>query len=201
MSDSTTSASELASQYAAQVSGDLERNVKEQERISAEIAALQEQLVTVQQDHSVLVSMQQALGITAEAAPAPTLTDETPKVPAPRKKTGGSSKRRAKAAKPSGRKAATASAESKQATLVDLVHGHLAEQSEPRSAAEITAALAEAHPERKLKTTVVRGTLETLVAKSQAQRSTQGRSVFYTAADGAQPQAGAPAAEESEPTR
>lgn len=52
----------LTSQYIAQVTGDLERNVKEQERISAEIEALQEQLGALQHDHSVLVSMREALG-------------------------------------------------------------------------------------------------------------------------------------------
>ncbi|MGP4092542.1 hypothetical protein ACTWQJ_50520, partial [Streptomyces sp. KR55] len=63
MSENTT-ASDLAAQYAAQVSSDLERNLKEQERIGTEIAVLQDQLTTLQRDHTVLVSMQQALGIT-----------------------------------------------------------------------------------------------------------------------------------------
>ncbi|MEU6366459.1 hypothetical protein ABZ876_12090 [Streptomyces sp. NPDC046931] len=44
MSETTTVGTELTSQYAAQVTSDLERNAKEQQRISAEIAALQEQL-------------------------------------------------------------------------------------------------------------------------------------------------------------
>ena len=61
----TAPATELASQYINQVTSDLERNVKEQERISAEIAALQEQLGVLQRDHSVLVNMQEALGIAA----------------------------------------------------------------------------------------------------------------------------------------
>ncbi|WP_326608769.1 hypothetical protein OG930_44675 [Streptomyces sp. NBC_01799] len=44
MSEIQAHATGLASQYIAQVTVKLERNVKEQERISAEIAALQEQL-------------------------------------------------------------------------------------------------------------------------------------------------------------
>ncbi|WP_324606211.1 BlaI/MecI/CopY family transcriptional regulator [Streptomyces sp. NRRL B-24720] len=56
-----------------------------------------------------------------------------------------------------------------------------AEESEPRSATEISAALTQDHPDRGVKTTVVRTTLEGLVAKSQAQRTKQGSSVFYTA--------------------
>ncbi|POX57228.1 hypothetical protein C3489_00445 [Streptomyces sp. Ru71] len=65
--------------------------------------------------------------------------------------------------------------------LVELVRRHLAEQKEPRSAAEITEALGKAYPERSVKTTVVRTTLESLVARNQAQRTKQGTSVFYTA--------------------
>ncbi|PBC93679.1 hypothetical protein BX281_1516 [Streptomyces sp. Ag82_O1-15] len=42
------------------MTGDLERNTKEQERIGVEIEALQEQLRALQHDHTVLVNMQQA---------------------------------------------------------------------------------------------------------------------------------------------
>lgn len=62
MSEIQAQATGLTSQYIAQVTGDLERNVKEQERIGAEIEALQEQLGALQHDHSVLVSMREALG-------------------------------------------------------------------------------------------------------------------------------------------
>ncbi|MFG2577635.1 hypothetical protein [Streptomyces sp. NPDC048481] len=82
-------------------------------------------------------------------------------------------------------------AKSPQPTLVDLVRAHLAQQREPRSAAEIATALGGTHPERTVRTTVVRTTLEGLVAKTQAQRTKQGSSVFYTAVDA--PDATAPA--------
>ncbi|MET8165984.1 hypothetical protein ABZT34_17310 [Streptomyces sp. NPDC005329] len=197
MSDNT-SATELTSQYTAQVTADLERNAKEQERVGAEIAALQEQLAALQRNHTVLVSIQQA--IDSAPAPAPdtaTRPSDSVAVPAPRKKaaTSGTSKRAQPkknaskptrpAAKASGPKPAekTEPALSAQPTLVDLVRRHLTEQSEPRSAAEIANALGQAHSERTIKTTVVRTTLEGLVAKAQAQRSKQGSSVFYTAAD------------------
>ncbi|CAM5732330.1 Regulatory protein OS=Streptomyces alboniger OX=132473 GN=CP975_01000 PE=4 SV=1 [Streptomyces alboniger] len=91
---------------------------------------------------------------------------------------GKSAAGKSAAEKPAGKPAAAKSA---QPTLVDLVRRHLTEQKEPRSAAEITTALDKSHPERGVKTTVVRTTLEGLVAKSQAQRSKQGASVFYTA--------------------
>ncbi|MEU5227489.1 hypothetical protein AB0G55_33560, partial [Streptomyces toyocaensis] len=67
--------------------------------------------------------------------------------------------------------------------LVELVRRHLSEQNEPRSAAEVAGALTEAHPERTIRTTVVRSTLEGLVARNQAQRTKQGSSVFYTVSE------------------
>lgn len=66
-------------------------------------------------------------------------------------------------------------------TLVELIRRHLAESKEPRSATEISAALGQAHPDRRISTKVVRVTLEGLVAKSRAERGKQGKSVFYTA--------------------
>ncbi|KUL53289.1 BlaI/MecI/CopY family transcriptional regulator [Streptomyces sp. NRRL S-1521] len=205
------SATELTSQYAAQVSADLERNAKEQQRISAEIAALQEQLAAHQRDHTVLVSIQQAIGA-APASAEPAALSDSATVPAPRtaKKTAKSgtgkrartkktapAPRRDTAAKPAAEKDAgkAESVKTAQPTLVELIRGHLTEQSEPRSAAEIATVLGQAHPDRSVKTTVVRTTLEGLVAKSQAQRSKQGNSVFYTAS-AVPEQAAAPQAEE-----
>ncbi|MFC8872512.1 hypothetical protein ACFUAC_33470 [Streptomyces sp. NPDC057148] len=241
MSESTTQpATQLASQYSVQVTDDLERNLKEQERISAEITALQQQLAALQHDHALLVNMQQALGITPPpAADSPTVpaprdgataepaagkrtrgrrTTAAPKraaAPKPGAKPGGKSsgkpaaksaaraKPAAKSAKSAPRQASKPSAKATgktavekpspqaasaqqaaaQPTLVELVRTHLTEQSEPRSAAEITTALGQAHSERTIKTTVVRTTLEGLVARNQAQRTKQGTSVYYTATD------------------
>ena len=251
MSESTTqTATELASQYSVQVASDLERNVKEQERISGEITDLQQQLAALQHDHALLVNMQQALGVTTP--PAPSVTDKAP-VPAPRdsaaaetaagsKRTrggkAGAAPKRAAAAKPATKPAAKSTAKSAskspakpatksvtkaatkavgkpaakkstdrstspaaavssassssaakpaQPTLVELVRKHLSEQKEPRSAAEVTTALGQAHSDRTIKTTVVRTTLEGLVAKNQAQRTKQGTSVYYTASDAPEP--------------
>jgi hypothetical protein len=246
MSENTTqTATELASQYSVQVASDLERNVKEQERISGEITDLQQQLAALQHDHALLVNMQQALGVTTPAAPS--VTDKAP-VPAPRDsaaaETAGAGKRtrggkagaapkRAAATKPAaksttkpaaksaskapakpGTKPATkavrkpaakkptdrstspaaavpssssSAAKPAQPTLVELVRRHLSEQKEPRSAAEVTTALGQAHSDRAIKTTVVRTTLEGLVARNQAQRTKQGTSVYYTASDAPEP--------------
>ncbi|MCX4706378.1 hypothetical protein [Streptomyces sp. NBC_01373] len=212
------SATELTSQYTAQVSADLERNTKEQERIGGEIAALQEQLAALQSDHKVLVNIQRALD-TAPASAEPVAPSDSVPVPAPRKKsaakTGPATRTRTKktaaksrpaaAAKPTAKKptpekpapekpADTAeAAKTTSPTLVELVRRHLAEQSEPRSAAEIATTLGQTHPDRNIKTTVVRTTVEGLVARNQAQRSKQGASVYYTAPDA---QAASPQAEE-----
>ncbi|MFJ7297857.1 hypothetical protein [Streptomyces collinus] len=191
MPETTTPATELASQYIAQVSGDLEANVKEQDRINAEIASLQQQLAALQHDHGVLVTMQQALGITTPPA-RPAAELESAAVPSPRRKkasaaAGGKQKARKAVAAPrkraAGKPAARAAGAAKpaQPTLVELIRRHLTEQKEPRSAAEISTALGQAHPDRDIAAKVVRVTLEGLVAKSQAERTKQGRSVFYAA--------------------
>ncbi|MER5199838.1 hypothetical protein ACWD3J_38620 [Streptomyces sp. NPDC002755] len=198
-------ATELTSQYTAQVSADLERNTKEQQRIGAEIDALQEQLAAHQRDHTVLVGIQQAIAA-APAAVKPSAVADSAAVPAPRAakkkaESGAGKQARPKKTAPAPRRNAAANQATKKAsaksdkaepattaqpTLVDLIRGHLTEQSEPRSAAEIAATLGQAHADRSIKTTVVRTTLEGLVAKSQAQRSKQGSSVFYTAAAAAE---------------
>jgi hypothetical protein len=165
MSETSTGVSGLTSQYAAQVAGDLESNLKEQERIGADIAALQEQLATLQQDHAVLSNVQKALGVTSAAKAS---------APAPRKRAGTTARKTA--AKKGSGSSATA-----QPTLVSVIRDYLTAEGEPRSAAEITTALSERHPDRAIKTTVVRTTLEGLVARSQVQRTKQGSSVFYTA--------------------
>jgi hypothetical protein len=218
MSETASTATELASQYAAQVTGDLERNTKEQERLSGEITALQEQLAGLQRDHSVLVNIQQALGSTRAPLEEPAAPD-TAAVPAPRKKpapAAGTEGKRTRAKKstpqqgkaekkaPAAGKAAAApaaksttkatpksapkAAAKKPAapTLGELILGVLAEQKEPRSAAEVATALSEAHADRPAKTTVVRNTLENLVARNQVQRTKQGSSVFYTVSEAAQ---------------
>ncbi|NEA63379.1 hypothetical protein [Streptomyces sp. SID12488] len=212
MPDSKTPTTELTSQYMAQVGNDLERNAKEQDRIGAEIDALQEQLRALQHDHTVLTNMRNALGVTDTATqPAPE-ADATPSVPRQKAtpQSGAGKRVRAKktataqdteavkkpaAKKPEAAAKATA-AKTTQPTLVELIRRHLTDQSEPRSAAEIATALGQAHPDRNIKTTVVRTTVEGLVAKSHAQRTKQGSSVYYTTTDAQAPAAAAPAADD-----
>ncbi|GGV25765.1 hypothetical protein GCM10010277_06930 [Streptomyces longisporoflavus] len=205
MSDAKQESAGVQAQYAVRVAEDLENNRKEQERIGNEVATLQEQLQELEADHAVLLSMQQALGSPAADATAKKAAPRKA-VPAPR--TGKNNSTAARAKKPAAAKPAAAKAKDKPAakdkdkaakstpkaaakkpaapaagpTLVELIDNHLGQQKEPRSAAEITTALAKARPDRALKTTVVRTTVEGLVAKGRAVRTKQGSSVFYTAA-------------------
>jgi hypothetical protein len=168
MADNAT----LKSQYLAQIQADLERTAKEKERIAEELAALQEQLTSLEQDHALLVGVQQAL---AGVPSAPEQNTEPAAIDAPEVP-------QAAVPRPRRTKPKTAPRTPEQATLVELVVADLTARSEPRSAAEIATALTQAHPGRKIQTTVVRNTLEALVAKGQALRSKQGRSVYYSAA-------------------
>jgi hypothetical protein len=194
MSETAPGTTELTFQYGTQVAGDLERNLKEQERLSGEIEALQGQLAALQHDHAVLLNIQQVLDIPTPAGSTAMPPGAT--VPAPRKKAAapdkraGTRKSTAPAGKKTGKKtAAKASTIRSGPSLVDLVRGHLADQKEPRSAAEISTALGRQYPDRTIKATVVRTTLEGLVARNQAQRTKQGASVFYTSPDASEPAA------------
>ncbi|MEV0218343.1 hypothetical protein [Streptomyces sp. NPDC050704] len=193
MSEVESVTTELKTQYAAQVTADLERNSKEQERISAELAVLQEQLGALQRDHALLVNLQETLGgePLAEAGPVsdesvtpvPSVPKQASAEPTPaRKKKASATKPKKAAAKTPDTQASTTAA---TPTLVELIRDHLGQQPEPRSAAEITAALTQAHPDRDIKPKVVRTTVEGLVAKGRVHRTKQGSSVFYTASGSA----------------
>ena len=121
-------------------------------------------MAAVRNDHAVLLNLRQVLGTpTKPDSPA---TPPGAAVPAPRKKAAapgertGTRKSTAPAGKQTGKKAAAkASTVPSGPTLVDLVREHLADQREPRSAAEISTELGRQHPERTIKATVVRTTL------------------------------------------
>ncbi|MFG2718988.1 hypothetical protein ACGFW5_11970 [Streptomyces sp. NPDC048416] len=191
MPDSTT----LQSQYAAQIQSDLDSNVAEREHIATQITALQEQLTTLENNHALLASMQQAIG--GPAAPASRKSSKkaaaasAPKIPQAR----SASKSAGRAGKKQTRTTARTKTSGATITLRDLVAAHLTQSGEPRSAAEITAGLTDAHPDRTIAGTVVRNTLENLVAKGEAQRTRQNRSVFYTAPDSASAAPSTPSAD------
>ncbi|MGP4043961.1 hypothetical protein [Streptomyces sp. 2A115] len=193
MSEVESATTELKTQYAAQVAADLERNAKEQERIGAEVTVLQEQLHALQRDHALLVNLQQTLsdkspaeaGPDSEEAvtPAPSVPQQASAEPTPARQEKAPATKAKKttakktAAKSGGTKTSTTAA---TPTLVELIHSYLGQQPEPRSAAEISTGLTQAHPERDIKPKVVRTTVEGLVAKGRVLRTKQGSSVFYT---------------------
>ncbi|MFJ6868671.1 hypothetical protein ACIQRS_31505 [Streptomyces termitum] len=150
---------ELTSAYSSKVASDLERNLEEQERIRGEVTRLTAELDALMHDHAVLLNLQKALRSEAPLS-APDL---------PRQRTGKSGK---------GRRSSAAG----RPTLVELIRHHLAASSTPCSASEVTTALSEQHRDRHIQTTVVRTSLENLVARGEAHRTKQGSSVFYTPA-------------------
>ncbi|QDQ15806.1 hypothetical protein [Streptomyces spectabilis] len=184
MSDALTTPTGLESQYATQLATDLERNATDQERIGTEVQSLQEQLRALQHDRELLLKMQQLLANGPAGAVRQAGASRTARVPAPREsapRTKRTVRKKAAAAVKAKPQPKPKSAEGP--TLIELVRGHLGQQAEPRSAAEVTTALTQGHPERTIKTTVVRTTLEKLVAKGQAQRTRQKNSVFYSTPD------------------
>lgn len=167
MPDAKTT-TELVTHYSSQLAHDLERNVQEQDQIRSEIEELRGRLLTLQHDHAVLATMQHALqsGIPLQQAPPPPSVpsaDDTYDYGLPASSAESGAARRSQ----------------HRPTLVALTRAYLAEQAEPCSAAEVATALSEAHPDRVIKTTVVRTTLEGLVARGGARRLKQGHAVFY----------------------
>ncbi|AGP60917.1 hypothetical protein [Streptomyces rapamycinicus] len=193
--DTPAESASLKSQYAAQVAADLERNSAEHERLSSEIVALRGQLAMLEDNRALLLSMRQSLGGDAAggatenggvsgSADGSSAEREVAAVSATRKarKKADAAGGKRKGAEPGGNRSSRVRVrEAVVPTLRELVRDDLAQHGEPRSAAEVTAALSQALPEREIKPTVVRGTLESLVAKGQAHRTKQKRSVFYSA--------------------
>ncbi|MER8097088.1 hypothetical protein [Streptomyces goshikiensis] len=199
----------LKSQYADKVTADLELNTAEQERIRDEIASLQERLTALEQDHELLIGMRAALGDTLAVVPGPradkktptsagakgrktaaSATTATPAKKAPNKASANKTPaKKATVKKATPAKATPAKATAKKADtsgetrapLTGLIHQHLSAQKEPKTAGEITQALAAAHPERLLNGNLVRTTTERLVARALVERSKQGSTVYYTA--------------------
>ncbi|MFK0171569.1 BlaI/MecI/CopY family transcriptional regulator [Streptomyces sp. NPDC090306] len=206
MPTTQTPVTSVTSHYAAQVTQDLEKNAAEQERISADITALQEQLDVLQNDQKVLRDVYKAVSGGSASVPTPPPSGSaTPKrgpksatasaptaaptaAPAAADKATGKRKSTTPKNRPAKKSTGTVPGAStdkapSQPTLVELVRSFLNRQTQPLSAAEVTADLAAKHPQRNIKATVVRTTLENLVAKTLVHRTKQGSSVFYTGAD------------------
>ena len=180
---------ELASEYSARIARDLEVNAQEQDRLATEIAGLEEQLRAVRENRAVLERLQQALTPQATSAsaassaapgsaapasasiPAPGTADADADAVVPHQRTEPAPNRRSLPRQ--------GPAEPKP-SLVEAVYAYLAQQREPRSATDVAEAIRAGQPGRTIKTTVIRTTLENLVARNRARRTKQGRAVFYT---------------------
>ncbi|MER8199294.1 hypothetical protein ABTY00_35855 [Streptomyces microflavus] len=171
----------VTADYAQRVTDDLSANRSEQESVRAELARLQEELVRLEESEQVLTKMQEVLGATPKQTAKKGKSGKTTTVPAARRSNGKAAA--GKVGTPAGRKTSKKAAPPKkpgEPTWLELATAHLTGQSEPKSAAEVSAALTEAHPERAVQVTVVRNTLEQGVAQGLLERSKQGRSVFYS---------------------
>ncbi|MBF6048481.1 hypothetical protein GO001_25280 [Streptomyces sp. NRRL B-1677] len=174
-------ANSLTDQYTAQVTADIERVSKEREQVRSEISALQQRLETLEADHQQLLKLQVTLTgepvATVQPSPSDAAVepeaDKKPdaKVPRPRSSQPPAPARAGRR----GTKAARG-----EVTWGEIVSSYLAGQQGPQSVAEITNGVSAAHPARTVQATVVRNTLEALVARGKAQRSKQGRSVNYS---------------------
>ncbi|MFD8363433.1 hypothetical protein ACFV27_25435 [Streptomyces antimycoticus] len=190
--DTSADTTNLKTQYAAQITADLERNSTEHERLSSEISALQQQLSALEGNRALLLNMRQTLGdeaagevpdsaevgSSANGSSATRKSAQTPTTRKPKRKTSTTSAGR-KQAEP-GKSRSHRVRKAGGPTLGDLIRDDLTQHGGPRSAAEVTTALTQALPDREIKATVVRSTLEALVAKGQAHRIKQKRAVFYS---------------------
>ncbi|MEE1792162.1 hypothetical protein PUR28_15515 [Streptomyces sp. BE308] len=177
-----TPKSGLTADYAQRIADDLSANQSEQARVRAELTRLQDELVQLEQSEQVLVKMQHVLGGVAAPAAKTGKGRKAATVAAPvRPKRKASAQKAPRKAKPATGES-TPARTSGEPTWRELITEYLAGHHEPKSAAEIAAALTEANPKRDVKVTVVRSTLEQGVAQALLERSKQGRSVFYSPA-------------------
>ncbi|MFE7751139.1 hypothetical protein [Streptomyces sp. NPDC057428] len=150
--------------------------------------SLQEQLVHLESGEQVLIKMQAVLESTAEPSAPAADSRATVSVPparrarsksAPRKRAGESTSETAKP-KSAAVKKDSAPKSAGEPTWRELVGKYLSSQREPKSSAEVAAALTEDQPKRGVQVAVVRNTLEQGVAQGLLERHKQGRSVFYS---------------------
>ncbi|MDX3342651.1 hypothetical protein V5N34_15755 [Streptomyces baarnensis] len=184
----STPPSSLTDDYTRRIAEDLVANRGEQERVRDELTRLRAELSQLEESEHVLVKMQQVLG--ADGASAAKHGKETTAVPKARRTAGEadtdrSSRGAEPSAAPGSGSTATAGRNAGEPTWRELTVQYLAGADGPRSAAEVSAALAEAHPHRQVQVTVVRSALEQGVAQARLERSKQGRSVFYSPAPAA----------------
>ncbi|MGW4231155.1 hypothetical protein ACWEF9_17970 [Streptomyces sp. NPDC004980] len=192
------SAFKVTAGYTQKVAEDLAVNKQEQERVRAELTRLQGELLQLEESEQVLAKMQDVLVGAGESDAGQGKDRKKASIPAARRGKGVTGQQKAPRRAKSPEKADSEAPAGKAApargageeTWAVLAGSYLAGQNEPKSAAEVSAALAEAHPRRKVQATVVRNALEQGVARGLLERSKQGRSVYYS------PVAAAPSSDE-----
>ncbi|MFD9502368.1 hypothetical protein [Streptomyces sp. NPDC060035] len=183
-----TLASGISADYAQRITDDLAANRGEQDRARAELTRLQDELIQLEESEQILVKMQEVLDATGQPAERNGKGRKAASVPAARhakgkttsQKAGRGSKPQAQAEQETLADETTASKGAGKLTWRELVIGYLGDQKEPKSSAEVTAALTASHPQRNTQVAVVRNTLEQGVAHGLLERSKQGRSVYYS---------------------
>ncbi|KOG54404.1 hypothetical protein ADK76_23320 [Streptomyces griseoflavus] len=168
MADSSQGVAGLKRKYATRLSEDLDHNAREEERIHAEFARLQQQLVALHEDRAFLVGLQRTLEVDVPVNPVTGETDRETRVSG------------VVAGQP--KSSADGKTAVRRPALGDLARDYLQQRGQPCSAGEATAALAEAQPERRVKVEAVRTALETLVTKGLVRRGKQDKSVSYSVA-------------------
>lgn len=171
----------VTADYAQRVADDLSANRGEQERVRSELNRLRDELVSLEESEQVLTKMQDVLGGAPKQTAKQSKSRKTAAVPAARHSNAKTAAGTSGAA--GGRKAAKKPASAKKpggVTWLELTTAYLGGQGEPKSAAEVSDALTEAHPERTVQVPVVRNALEQGVAQGLLERTKQGRSVFYS---------------------
>lgn len=184
----TPDTSTISADYTQRITDDLSTNRREQERVRSELTRLQGELLQLEEGEQVLVKMQEVLGDSGKPAARQGKGRTTASVPTARRlRSKTTSQKRSRTSKPQAPTDAEAPASgatrakgSSEPTWRELVTAYLNDQREPKSAAEVTAALTESNSQRKTQVTVVRNTLEQGVAHGLLERSKQGRSVYYS---------------------
>lgn len=185
MSD-TSPEVEVTAQYITQVTTDLANNNQEQEQIGAEIKSLQQKLSALKRDQTVLLQVREALGSLTdhptgtESPVSAVLAARTAQVPTTSADDATGTATETPKPVPAARDNHRKPNPTAQPTLVELVREYLAMQNDGVPASDVVAALTAAHPDRRILPTVIRTTLENLVAKSNAVRTKRGSSVFYS---------------------
>ncbi|WP_051774800.1 hypothetical protein [Streptomyces sp. NRRL S-237] len=183
-----TKAAGIQDDYAQQIASDLSENQTAQEQVRSELTRLQEELHQLEDNSRILLKMQEALGVPAEAASSQATHRGAKRAAVPSARSSSpagkkaASKTAAPAKAPRARKPPVEAAKDTGPSWLELITTVFAGQTEPKSAAEVTESVSTAHPERKVQAAVIRNTLEQAVSRGLLERSKQGRSVYYASA-------------------